>query len=61
MTFCENSKHNQILRSTRDYCVYCQKNQLNWKSKHQQQEHQKQSFETDITNIEDSFRSDYRD
>ena len=45
MTYNEILKHNQILRSTRIYCVYCQKNQ-NWKSKHQEQ-----AFEADIINI----------
>ncbi len=48
MIYDEVSEHNQVLRSTRVYCIYCWKNQ-NWKSKHQQQ----QSFETDITNIRD--------
>src|SRR5438034_8650045 len=60
MTFCENPEHNQILRPTRDYCAYCRKNQLNWEPKHQQQEHQKRSFGTDITNIGGSSRGDYR-
>src|SRR6266496_3673869 len=32
MTYSEALKHNQILRSTRAYCVYCQNNQLNWQS-----------------------------
>ena len=46
MIYGESPEHNQVLRPTRAYCAYCQKNQ-NWKSKHQQQ----QSFGTDITNI----------
>ena len=49
MTFCENLEHNQILRSTRDYCAYCRKNQLNWEPKHQQQEHKQRSFGADMT------------
>ena len=49
MTYSETSKHNQILRSMRAYCIYCQNNQLNWQSK-------QQSFETDITNIESQFQ-----
>ena len=33
MTYSETLEHNQILRPTRAYYAYCQKNQ-NWKSKH---------------------------
>ena len=46
MIYTEFPEHNQVQRLTRAYCVYCQKYQVNWKSKHQQQ-----SFEADITNI----------
>ena len=47
MTYHEAPEHNQICRSTRAYCAYCKKNQLNWQSKFQQQ----QAFGADITNI----------
>ena len=44
--YTEISEHNKVLRLNRVYCVYCQKHQLNWESKHQQW-----SFGTNITNI----------
>ena len=55
MIYHEISEHNHILRLTRSYCAYCQKNQLNWKSKFEQQ-----AFETDITNIVSDLRDDFR-
>ena len=55
MTYSETLKHNQILKPTRVYCVYCQNNQLNWQSKFQQQ----QFFEADITNIENDSGADF--
>jgi hypothetical protein len=51
----EAPEHNQVLRSTRAYCVYCRKNQFNWKPKHQGR-----AFGTDITNIGDSSRGRFR-
>ncbi len=51
MAYSEAPEHNQVLRPTRTYCVYCRKNQ-NWKPKHQQQ----RSFEANITNIGGRFR-----
>ena len=47
MIYNEILKHNQILRFTWIYCVYCWKN-WNWKSKHQEW-----VFEANITNIKD--------
>ena len=35
MIYTEFSEHNQVQRSSRVYCAYCQKYQVNWKSKHQ--------------------------
>src|SRR5204863_1810933 len=46
MIYHEISEHNQVLRSNRVYCAYCQKNQ-NWKSKSQEA----QAFGINITNI----------
>jgi len=57
MRYHEILKHNQIQRSTRIYCIYCWKDQLNWKSKHQWQQW---SFSINLTNIEDGYRDDYR-
>ncbi len=56
ITYSETLEHNQILRPTRAYCVYCQNNQLNWQSKYQQQ----RSFGADITNIGGGFRGRFR-
>ena len=52
MIYHEILKHNQIWRSCRIFCVYCQKHKSNWQSKHEQQ----QSFRTNITNIEIQFQ-----
>ena len=57
MRYHETPEHNQILRSTRIYCIYCWKDQLNWKPKHQWQQ---QSFDTNLTNIGGGYRGDYR-
>ena len=38
MTYSETLKHNQISRSIKIYCIYCWKDQLNWKLKHQWQQ-----------------------
>ncbi len=51
----EASKDNQVLKFTQVYCVYCQKNQFNWKSKHQDQ-----AFETNIINIENNFKNQFQ-
>ncbi len=51
MTYCKAPEHNQTLRLSRIYCVYCQNNQLSWQPKHQQR-----AFGTDITNIGGQFR-----
>src|SRR5437667_5365762 len=52
MTYNETLEHNQILRPTRIYCAYCQKNQLNWQPK-------QQFFEMNITNIGGGSRGDF--
>src|SRR5436190_23972000 len=54
MTYHKVPEHNQIRRSTRAYCVYCQKNQFSWEPKHQQR-----SFEADITNTRNDSGGGY--
>ena len=52
MVYHETPEHNQIQRPSRAFCAYCQKHQLDWQPRHQQQ----WSFGTNITNIGVRFR-----
>ena len=45
----EPLEHNQIYRPSRDYCVYCKKNQLNWQPKYLWPK--PRSFGIDLTNF----------
>ena len=45
----EPLEHNQIYRPSRDYCVYCKENQLNWQPKYLRPK--PRSFGIDLTNF----------